>query len=306
MVDEAEVPGQDIDEEPSAEAPSRPVVTPSSALSGRRLTGLTIALLALLSGNVIAYQFFARQGVSTSSAWIGEVILLIAGFATVTLLLFLGSVILRSLDLGTPEQALGMPEGSIRALIAMSLILIFAIVGFVVLRSGTGTTGASTGVSQAQIDQLRSDGVQITNLRLTNPGAAAGQERYDVDTVIPLSQDSHDFGLQLLSTVSTLVVAVAGFYFGARSVSEASKVVQAQQALLTPRESEDGGAGGTGAAPTADTKVIGTQQDPEAAATEPETDPDAKIEDVADVAEKPKPEPKPEPKPPTAGGSKPS
>jgi hypothetical protein len=36
-----------------------------------------------------------------------------------------------------------------------------------------------------------------------------------------MTPDSHDFGLQLMTTVSTLVVAVAGFYFGTKATAQA-------------------------------------------------------------------------------------
>ena len=46
-----------------------------------------------------------------------------------------------------------------------------------------------------------------------------------------MTQEAHDFGLQLMTTVSTLVVAVAGFYFGSRAVSQATTTVSEQLRL---------------------------------------------------------------------------
>ena len=46
-----------------------------------------------------------------------------------------------------------------------------------------------------------------------------------------MTQEAHDFGLQLMTTVSTLVVAVAGFYFGSRAVSQATTTVSDQLSL---------------------------------------------------------------------------
>jgi hypothetical protein len=203
-------------------------------ISRWRMWSLAAILGLAGAGGAALYIWISTNPSTTGSVGVGEVIILIAGFVTVTLLLYLGTLILRSLDLGAPAEALGMPQGSIRALIAMSLILVFAIVGFVVLKSGTGTPGQSHGITQARIDVLRADGAKITNQSLitplpNEPAPSAGQQLYDVATLQPLSADSHDFGLQLLSTVSTLVVAVAGFYFGAQSVSQATKTVKAFQ-----------------------------------------------------------------------------
>src|SRR5262245_61630355 len=46
------------------------------------------------------------------------VILLVAGLVALTLLLYLGTIIHRTVGVGSSTSALGMPEGSIRALIA--------------------------------------------------------------------------------------------------------------------------------------------------------------------------------------------
>jgi hypothetical protein len=161
------------------------------------------------------------------------VVLLVAGFVTVGLLLYLGTLVLRALDMGAPAEALGMPEGSIRALIAMSLILIFAIIGIQVFNAGSaGTELVSTGLTQAQIDALRADGAivisQTLQTPIPEPPAAA---LYDVTTRTVMTQEAHDFGLQLMTTVSTLVVAVAGFYFGSRAVSQATSTVSEQLRL---------------------------------------------------------------------------
>ena len=43
------------------------------------------------------------------------------------------------------------------------------------------------------------------------------------------NQLADDFAKQLLTTLSTLVVAVAGFYFGAKSVETGAKTAQASQ-----------------------------------------------------------------------------
>ena len=118
-----------------------------------------------------------------------------------------------------------MPEGSIRALIAMSLILMFAIIGVTVLYSGMGGEPIeSNGISAAEIERL--ENVQIISISVVDPAASPGAERFNVTARPELSQAGHDFGLQLLTTVSTLVVAVAGFYFGSRAVAQGAKTAR--------------------------------------------------------------------------------
>jgi hypothetical protein len=81
----------------------------------------------------------------------------------------------KSFELADRTQALGLPEGSVRAMIALMLILLFAIAGLYIY----GTL-----------------------------------------------KDNSDVGKQLVTTLSTLVVAVAAFYFGAKAVEAGVAAVQ--------------------------------------------------------------------------------
>src|SRR5215207_1680566 len=208
----------------------RPVVVLNPALE--RVTWQRILAIGLMLGGafVVGFLIFAFLTINEEKGptkGLGGVVLLVAGFVTVALLLYLGTLILRALDMGAPGEALGMPEGSIRALIAMSLILIFAIIGIQVFAAGSaGAELVSTGLTQVQIDALRADGAIVVSQALLTPVPAPPAEPlYDVTTRTVMTQEAHDFGLQLMTTVSTLVVAVAGFYFGSRAVSQATTTV---------------------------------------------------------------------------------
>jgi hypothetical protein len=89
--------------------------------------------------------------------------------------------------------------------------------------------------------------VQIISISVVDPAASPGSERFNVTARPELSQAGHDFGLQLLTTVSTLVVAVAGFYFGSRAVAQGAKTAAAAQsaAAQTAAASAAGAAAGT-------------------------------------------------------------
>jgi hypothetical protein len=210
------------------------------------------------------------------------VILLVAGLVALTLLLYLGTVIHRTAGVGTSKSALGMPEGSIRALIALSLVLMFAIIGVTVLYAGMGTQEetVSSGITAAQIEDL--ENVQIIAISVVDPAASPGTETYNVTVRPEISQAGHDFGLQLLTTVSTLVVAVAGFYFGTRAVSQGSKAALAAVATRPTTENPPAGTvteaspsdtvadEGAGSEVLAETDVIGAVED--AAAEDDVTD----------------------------------
>lgn len=169
-------------------------------------------------------------------------ILLVAGLIAVTLLLYFGTIIMRATGLETRNEALGMPEGSIRALIAVSLILMFAIIGVTILYAGmAGDPVDSNGLTTAEIDRL--ENVQIVSISVVDPAASPGTERFNIKARPELSDAAHDFGLQLLTTVSTLVVAVAGFYFGSRAVSQGAKTAAAAQTAATEARLARAGAG---------------------------------------------------------------
>ena len=208
-------------------------------------TLILVAVIVLVAGLGGFFVLINLPAYLTSSS-LTIVVLLVAGFVAVTLLLYLGTIILRTAGLSTKKEAFGMPEGSIRALIALSLILMFAIIGVTVLYTGMGGEPIqSNGISAAQLDRL--ENVQIISISVVDPAASPGSERFNVTARPELSQAGHDFGLQLLTTVSTLVVAVAGFYFGSRAVAQGAKSAAAAQtaAAQTAAASAAGAAAGT-------------------------------------------------------------
>jgi hypothetical protein len=249
--DELDPDEPDLEDDEDDEGDPRVVVLNPvlDRVSGRRVFGIAAVLGGAVLVGAVIYGFITLYGQEGPSKGLEGVVLLVAGFVTVALLLYLGTLVLRALDLGAPGEALGMPEGSIRALIAMSLILIFAIIGIQVFAAGSaGAELVSTGLTQLQIDALRADGAIVVSQALQTPVPAAPAEPlYNVTTRTVMTQEAHDFGLQLMTTVSTLVVAVAGFYFGSRAVSQATTTV-AEQLRLSRSYSRRG--------------VIGTKPEP--------------------------------------------
>ncbi len=215
------------------------------------------------------------------------VILLVAGLVSVALLLYLGTMIMKTAGLTTKKEALGMPEGSIRALIAMSLILMFAIIGVTILYSGMGGEPIqSNGITSAELEQL--ENVQVIAISVVDPAASPGTERFNVTARPELSPAGHDFGLQLLTTVSTLVVAVAGFYFGSRAVAQGAKTAAAAQTAAAAATSAGAAAGaevGSATATIAEGDVAPLEEDDLVGAVEDISDDDGEggAEDVVEL-----------------------
>jgi hypothetical protein len=143
-------------------------------------------------------QFPPTQGFEAFSLTVLLTMSLISVMGALTLLV----VVLSAFGLTNPRTALGLPDGSIRAVIAISLILLFVV------------------VSVSIYDSLRRIGVGIP------PAPAVG---FPGQPAVPAALTaSEDLAKQVVTTVATLVVAVAGFYFGSQSV------LAAQRAVSTP------------------------------------------------------------------------
>jgi hypothetical protein len=206
--------------------------------------GLGAGLLVVATLIVLGVIFAILPTVAGWAIKLDSVVLLIAGFVTVTLILYTGTIIMTVLGMRTKTEALGMPPGSIRALIAMVLILIFAIIGVVVLQqSTTADVYTSTGITQAQIDAIRAGGGTVLQQDLVPvesaaPGASPAEPRYTAKIRQSMTPEGHDFALQLLTTVSTLVVAVAGFYFGSKNLGVSADIARGARAPERPAPSE--------------------------------------------------------------------
>jgi hypothetical protein len=141
-------------------------------------------------------------------------IMLIA--ATVSLLLVISAlvIIFGRLNLTNYRNALGLPEGSVQALMALLLILLFFVTA-VFLYSDIGRSGADhhlVGISQDRFAAISTaDLVDATSREVD------GTPVWDVTIASPKSEASRDLAKQIVTTVSTLVVAVAAFYFGAKT-----------------------------------------------------------------------------------------
>ena len=137
-----------------------------------------ILLLLTFAALVIAITQKASQEITLG-------LTVITGVTVLVLVLFIMAAGFTALKMNDPGQALGLPEGSIRAMIALLLIVIWIIVSvflFAVLPTAQSTPSGST--------------VQTNDPR------------------VQLAQ-------QVETAIGTLVVAVAAFYFGSRSVASA-------------------------------------------------------------------------------------
>lgn len=140
-------------------------------------------------------------------------LLLIAGVVVLISSLAIAVAVLAALGLTDRGSSFGLPEGSIRAVIALSLIIIFAMTS--VYLYANMSTPRATRLDGLTLEQVAT----IPALQIVSIEASAQDP--SLRTVMLQQQPNQagqDFAKQILTTTATLVVAVAGFYFGAKSV----------------------------------------------------------------------------------------
>jgi heme/copper-type cytochrome/quinol oxidase subunit 2 len=225
---------------------------------------------------------------SLTNASIMVTLVVIASVIGLLAVLMMTALAFSSVKLSDSTQALGLPEGSVRAVIALSLIVIFVII--VVFLFGRmertinqiehltlAQTNAISGElvaskhredpeyeakkqeaaeSQKQLEDLRKRGapegeVKPAEDKAGKAAAAAADEKrkgdeanpatklYTVERFVEPSRSSEDFAKQVITTISTLVVSLAAFYFGSTTAISAAKSGAASGAPVITKQPAD-------------------------------------------------------------------
>ena len=162
----------------------------------------------------------------------------LAIFGVVALLASLSFVAIsfNRVNMSDRTQALGLPQGSVRAVIALSLVVLFAILS-VYLFSSLNNSGRIQRdwclvdkermmlANSLRTGEIVSDRAMTTEEVAAHCNAAPPEQRFVVGFRDAGDPAGVDFAKQLLIFVGTLVTSVASFYFGSKAVSEARDVV---------------------------------------------------------------------------------
>ncbi len=172
------------------------------------LLGVSVVLLGGAAILLAHYGFTSRpEVVTTMVILLGIVVLLVAIGAFVALL--------RGFDLADRRYALGLPDGSVRAILALGLLLVFAMISvFLYWDAAHPPLLQSVGITAEQLAKFE-DGTIIA----IEPGPTVGT--FNVRTVAT-NANAQQLGQQLVTLLGTLVTAIAAFYFGATSVASAT------------------------------------------------------------------------------------
>jgi hypothetical protein len=150
---------------------------------------------------------------------------LVVIFGVVILLMVIGLLVFSfsHLNLASPQQALGLPDGSVRSIIALMLLVLFTIVA-IFLYNSVATSGALQSVKNVSAADLETMRKHVTVVVAT---ADPGKETGGPFTVYFRNSNlaGEDIAKQLIILLGTLVTAVASFYFGANSVASAHEAI---------------------------------------------------------------------------------
>lgn len=211
--------------------------------------GVVLVLLPSLA-------LFFGLGSFSDHATAGLPVMAVFGIMILFGALALVAALFQRLDLTNRDQPLALPEGSIRAAIALSLIVLFAIISIMLYKSISEpqSIGGLNGDERTAIVQKigerlvgvieercekkytheapsRSPGVDSPKQSALNPavekkdleGCPDQDRRYRVLLRSAPGQESTDLAKQLLVLIGTLMTSVTSFYFASRSAESNKK-----------------------------------------------------------------------------------
>jgi hypothetical protein len=193
----------------------------------------------IVSLSAVGIAIFYARMIPTPNSTANLVFPIVALFGVGFLLfaLTLMSVAFKQLGVGDPRQALGLPEGSVRAIIAMSLIVIF-IIFVVILYYDTANPPPMTaiwGLSRESFEALVSSG----NVTYGYPYRSGDETLYRVFLPpAPKSEASQQIARDVITLVGTLMTAVAAFYFGAKTGDAKEVREPVELEIVSPSQKE--------------------------------------------------------------------
>lgn len=197
---------------------------------------LVVILALVLAASAAAPRLVSTPppvGGSSTESGSGSLAYLFIAFAAGTLIIF--GILFVFAALGrwisgndaSERGALSLPHGSISAVLALIIVVVFSVTSIHVyseLRAGEDVGIESAGVTQEALDALPRDRV----LHIAPETAMDGQPATYTVTLANPHENSTVFAGDLMTIFSTLLIAIVGFYFGqgatAAGVREAEKL----------------------------------------------------------------------------------
>jgi hypothetical protein len=131
--------------------------------------------------------------------------------------------VFKALGLANSQVALGLPDGSVRAVIALLLVALFATAPVYLFKNIGGTPQTISGMDGDTKDKFIANNPTLHPVIVGVPGLKEGSAAtYTAHFYQPSDPASVDFAKQMLVLLGTLATAVASFYFGAKTATSAA------------------------------------------------------------------------------------
>ena len=212
---------------------------PDPEVNTRQMWGMLVLGLIIVAG--LGYLVTNPSAFGSTSEWQFGMVIIFA-VSILAFILFVMASGFRALGLTDKRESLALPSGSIRAFIALILIMVFVILSVYSIRLvGLGGLSYLGRFTQAQIEKNKYSGEGFDLRPVGN-----GQDAFDVFQSRPLTEDGSRLAQQLMTTVATLVVSVSAFYFGAKSAEAAKNLMNSGEGGTQRQGDQTGGGPGSG------------------------------------------------------------
>lgn len=171
-----------------------------------------------------------------------------------------------TLGLHDSREALGLPAGSVRAAIALSLVVLFATIAIMLFQSlarPDGKVQRLEGLSEEDKTLvLKQPGARVIGVRKVPctpagaapaapaPAATTAAGCFDVDLLATPGPEAVDVAKQLLTLIGTLMTSVTSFYFASRAAETSARANNPPGAAATTAAAPTAPAAPAAAAPT--------------------------------------------------------
>lgn len=212
--------------------------------------------------NISASQFLTRIAIRAAYVAVGTILLLVlsawvvetrnSGLANVESFRFISLLILfmtalaitaavyAGLQLGDRGEAFGLPSGSVRALLAIGILILFVVFGLPVITPDRAQETPRAAIAEVPVPQdklgeavntyiQQKFGVVITDYGAA-PDASATDAAIKAGRLARIkvfeadhSSERFDEAKQIIAAILTLLTSVVSFYFGSRSVTDSLK-----------------------------------------------------------------------------------
>lgn len=203
-----------------------------------------VAMLAVAAFGLVIYAWFQGPGAGSEIFRFISLLIVFMAALAFTATVFFG------LNLANAQEAFGLPTGSIRALLALGIMILFVVFGLPLTATPAdaplrvadkpiGTSLVPPALLEPEIAAYRrQDLVVIVGDRGRPVGANAAADpgapaRIDVyQKVRSRPAEELEVARQMLTAIVTLLTTIIGFYFGSRSVSEGLREAESARGAM--------------------------------------------------------------------------